>query len=146
MGIVKKDRNQEIIARYIGGATIAILSDDFAVTRQRVQQILKRSGIQMRRRGKPRKARIQIECHGCGKSFDSLTTNRTFCSRKCAYRALRRYQTPKERAAAARAKKAAARERARRYYHEVFKARRNWKSIVRQRNLKSRTRDEYVRT
>lgn len=134
MGIEKSGRNERIIVAYNNGATIAMLSEELGVTRQRIQQILKRSNVTMRRRGKPRKERFSIDCRQCGKNFESLVETRVFCSRRCTHLSIRKYRTPKEKRAAKKAKMVAARERANRYYYEVFKKRSDWRNIVRERN------------
>lgn len=136
----KGKRNDELIKGYEKGGTIAELSLKFGISRQRVHQILKREKVDMRGRGKPRKDRFTLMCEECGKSFESLTKQRRYCSRKCSHRGLRKYKTRSERAAARKEKRLRAKERANRYYHEVFKKNPQWREIVRGRNMKGRVK------
>ena len=138
MGPKNGKRNDEIIKNYNNGGTIAGLSLKFGISRQRVHQILKKAGVKMRGRGKPRKERLELKCKHCGKKYESIVKTRTFCSRRCASLGMRKYRTPAERIRAKRERRVRARERASRHYHEVFKKNPQWREIVRIRNLRLR--------
>lgn len=135
----KGKRNDEILKGYKRGGTIAGLSVKFGISRQRIHQILKRSGAEMRGRGKPRKTRLKLTCKECGKPFETISRSRKYCTRKCAHRGLRKYKSRTERARARRELRKKARERANKYYHDVFKKNPMWREIVRMRNDRVRS-------
>jgi DNA-binding transcriptional regulator GbsR (MarR family) len=137
MSIKKVTDVNGILVMYAQGQTIFEISTKVGLSRQRVHQILKREGAQMRRRGKPKGEIREFVCKTCDKKFFSTVT-RVFCSQKCTRGYFSKKVSPKERAEREEKKKESARSRAKKYYHEVFKKRSDWKSVVRERNIKNK--------
>ncbi len=116
--------SQSEIARRLGG-----------ITRQRVQQIERKLKLGPRRDPKLRKT-YEVTCKNCEKVFTSSVDGRLYCSRACFFAKQHLRLTPEQRLKSAARSKLKNRQRARDYYHNVFKKRQDWRKIVRQRNAK----------
>jgi transcriptional regulator with XRE-family HTH domain len=100
------------------------------VSRQRVQQLEKTLGLSSRRGNRIVET---IMCSFCGERFTGVR-GRLFCSRICFGRSRKVKRSEEELEQLIELRRTRARERSRRYYHQVFKKKKNWKKIVQKRN------------
>ena len=130
-------RNDRIVSLYEDDRlTILEIADKLKMTRQRVHQILKRKKAKMRRRGKRNAPLNKFICKydKCKKEFESRSKSRVYCSRKRSHNAMRKYRTAAEKRKFDEERKKKAAKRASDYYHNVFKKKKDWRKIVRERN------------
>jgi transcriptional regulator with XRE-family HTH domain len=118
-------KSQSEVARLLG------------VSRQRVEQLERRLGLEPRRVKGVYKT-YPTTCKGCGELFYAKTPGRTFCTRPCFFQYRKMFLTPEEKKKRKEEVRIKNRERSRAYYHQVFKRRSDWKDIIRKRNEKSK--------
>lgn len=130
----KTERDSKIRKWFKEGISQEEIGHKLGLTRQRVQQLEQAIGIQ---RGKLRvKKEYSHTCATCSKSFKSNKPERKYCSRECFRKSRIQVLTPKEQAEREELRKQKNREKARNYYHNVFKQRPDWQKIVKERNDK----------
>jgi hypothetical protein len=137
-----KKRDKEIIKKYKKGVdeagcnvTMQTLADEHNVSRQRIEQILRNAGVE--RSGKKKTREITFACQECDKDFRSYQGNRKYCSLKCSHLGRRKYKTKKEIEEHKKRMREYYAEKSHNYYHNIFKKRKDWKDIVRDRNRKN---------
>lgn len=126
-------RELEIIRWRSEGKTQAYIARELGVTRQRVQQIEKKLDLNPRRAPGEYKT-YPFVCETCGKQTESKSAGRKFCSRACFYESRKAKMSKSEREAYLLRRREKNRLRAKYYYHFVFKNKKNWQEIVKQRN------------
>jgi len=104
-----------------GGVREAELARIFGLSRQRVDQILKKQGVTTSRIVRDKV--ILVTCHQCGETFNASTHKRKYCSRECFLSSKRKYVTEEEKLLRDERKKERSRIRANLYYHWVVKRR-----------------------
>lgn len=126
------ERDKQIEAEYEGGSTMQAIADKHGISRQRVEQILRSAGVE---RGRKRRIlEIEYSCLECGKKFTSSQKERKFCSLSCSHEGRKVYKTKEAVASHRKELREYYAEKARDYYHNVFKKKKNWKQIVKERN------------
>lgn len=133
---MKNTSNREalIIKWHSKNLTQTEIADKLGVTRQRVQQLEKRLGLKRDRIKGQNKTELVCSC--CKKKFLSAKSNRKFCSRECFYKSRKVVLTPKEEAKRIEEKLLKNRTKSSWYYHNVFKKKKDWQRIVKERNIK----------
>lgn len=134
----KQKRDREFLTLHGQGLTQQEIADTYRITRQRVQQIEKRLGLQRDRSA----ALHTYACAECKKNFSTASSTRKFCSRECSALGRRVYRTALERAHLQERMKERRRVLAHKYYHEVLKKRADWKRVVNERNRKALLKDK----
>jgi len=126
-------RNKKIVQSYIGGKlTMQLIAKEHGVSRQRIEQILRESGIEKRKRDP--QVEYEYVCGTCGDKFSSLQKNRKYCSLSCSNLGRRKYKTKEERKEYKEKVRLQYAKKSKDYYHNVFKKRSDWKDIVKERN------------
>lgn len=130
----KIERDSKIRKWFKEGVSQEEIGVRLSLTRQRVQQLEQDIGLS---RGKLRvKKEYSHKCDTCNKKFTSNKQVRKFCSRECFRLSRIQKLTPAELKAKEEERKQKNREKARSYYHNVFKKRKDWQQIVKERNDK----------
>lgn len=133
--LINEATRERLVSLYQSGETIADLAQKIDRSRQRVQQILKEEGVELRPRGRSRVVeRFTRTCVVCSCEFISRDPDANFCTGACA-RQYKLLHTDFDAVRAARREKE--RVRAYNYYHNVFKKRKDWQEKVHERNQKS---------
>lgn len=127
-------RDSQLVKWHSKGLTQTDIAEKIGVTRQRVQQLEKRLGLT--REHTKGITKFSLTCETCRNEFLSSKNNRKFCCRDCFYASRKITLTPKEEEARLLAKRKRNQEKASHYYHNVFKKRKDWRKIVKERNLK----------
>jgi transcriptional regulator with XRE-family HTH domain len=131
-------REEEIKKARLGKITQQETADKLGITRQRVQQIERKIGLGPRRiPGVP--TLHSAICESCFTKFETKTKNRKFCSRECFFKSKLSLLPPELREEKKQLKKEKNRIRAFNYYHDVFKAKPEWREIVKKRNKSCHT-------
>lgn len=121
------------------GKTQQQIADLLSITRQRVQQLERKLKLPARERYPGRSAR-EHKCKECGMQFKNYRDDSVYCSIKCSALGRRIYKTAEERRRAVEKHKTRMRQRAKKFYHNVFKKNPQWKEIVRARNKNAAAR------
>lgn len=130
----KTERDSKIRKWFKEGVSQEEIGVRLGLTRQRVQQLEQDIGLS---RGKLRvKKEYSHKCETCKTPFKSNKPNRKFCSRECFRLSRIQKLSPKEKAEREDERKRKNREKAKHYYHNVFKKRNDWQKIVKERNQK----------
>ena len=130
----KKDRDGKIRKWFKEGVAQAEIGSRLDLTRQRVQQIENSLGLS---RGDLRvKKEYTATCHTCKKKFTDTKPDRKYCSRECFRKSRIKTLTPAEQIERDTVRKRKNREKAKGYYHNVFKKRKDWQKLVKERNEK----------
>lgn len=137
----KRDRS---VVRWHETLTQTQIAERLGVTRQRVQQIEKRLGLEPRRSPGNKKT-YPFKCDHCKKRSESRLADRIFCSRECFFASRKIVLTPDQEEKRLEARRKRNRLRSRNYYHNVFKNRPDWKTVVRNRNKKYGKRNHISR-
>lgn len=120
-----------VLAWWKQGLTQAAMAERLGITRQRVQQIERRLGLD-RRHVPGERTQYIFKCMTCRKESSSLVNGRKYCSRSCFVDSRRKIVSVEEQEIRRKKNRA----RAHSYYHDVFKKRKDWRQIVRERNLR----------
>lgn len=129
-----KKRDNDIVNEYKNSnKTMQEIADENNITRQRVDQILKRNGVENKFR--TRKPETFI-CQECGEKFTHINRDRKFCSKKCVYLNKRKYKTKEQIEKHIEDRRIENARRYNFYYHNIFKKRENWRKIISERNKK----------
>ena len=137
MVIDREKRNNTIRKLHESGKTQRQIADVVGITFQRVQQIERELGLGKRRRNYKV---YTFTCGQCGTEFTSKMANRKYCSQRCFFSVRTKYKTTEEREEYVRRRKDMLRKRSREYYHKVFKSRSDWKQVLRERNMKRKSK------
>jgi len=127
------ERDKKIVEECLGGAPMVSLAKRHGLTRQRIEQIVKNSGVTV-----PKRQRSVLmfshTCNNCEKVFESTQSNRKYCCVECGHLGRRVYKTEEERRKRDEEKRRKYAQRSLHYYHNVFKKKPNWRQIVKERN------------
>lgn len=129
-------RNQKIVKLHAEGKTQQEIADALGITRQRVQQI--EFDLDIRRKREPNLG-FQLVCQYSGKKFWTKNKSQKYASREYFYLARRKYKTQKEIEEQKERRRERNRAKASWYYHNVIKARPDFKELIRERNQKYAT-------
>lgn len=121
------------------GKTQQQIADLLSITRQRVQQLERKLKLPPRERYPGRSAR-EHKCKECSMPFKNYRDDSVYCSVKCSAIGRRIYKTAEARRRAAEKHHIRMRQRAKKFYYEVFKKNPRWKEIVKARNQKAAKR------
>ncbi len=133
MTVKNKERDNFVLNSWKKHVPQVEVAKVLGVTRQRVQQIERRLGLGSRREQIEIK-RYESTCGVCKKQVFAKAKQRKFCSRACYYVSKQRLLTDKEREEKLQQKRLRDRNRSKKYYHEVFKKKPNWRALVKDRN------------
>lgn len=130
----KTERDSKVKNWFKEGVSQTEIGERLGLTRQRVQQLEHALGLS---RGANRsRAEYTHTCHTCGTSFTSSKPHRKYCSRECFRQSRIKQYSAEELAQREAERKRKNREKARHYYHNVFKQRPDWQDVVKERNKK----------
>ncbi len=129
----EKTKRAYILLSRVEELTQKQIAEKLGVSRQRIQQLEKK--YQMPPRRDPlNPIRHSITCKKCSKVFLSTNKHRVYCSRDCFIKAQKERWSPEEIIERMKRKKESNKIRAKKYYHEVFKKKKDWQKIVKMRN------------
>lgn len=126
-------RDEKIRAWRSKRVSQAVMASRLGITRQRVQQIESRLRLGPRRLPGARRLH-QAKCAYCGALFSVRVPGRKFCSRACFFASRKVTRSKAEQRKFDERRSARNRLRSKHYYHNVFKNRKNWRAIVKDRN------------
>jgi len=130
----RTERDVNVRKWFKAGVAQAVIGKRLGLTRQRIQQIENELGLS---RGDLRfKKEYSAVCSTCKKTFKDTKPNRKYCSRECFRLSRIKSFTPEEEAQREQIRKKKNRAKAKHYYHNVFKQRKDWKKVVKERNEK----------
>jgi hypothetical protein len=127
-------RNESIVSLYKDGQTMQDIADTYKISRQRVEQVLRANGVPRVGSGRRAVKAMGFICKECGAAFESTLQGRKYCSVECSQLGRRKYRTDEERAVRREELKEYYSRKSREYYQEVFKKKKNWREILRERN------------
>ncbi len=82
---VNRERNAEMIRRYMAGEDLAPIGRDYGISRERVRQIAKRAGAWRKRTYRETAPRVGVTCPRCqGKRRQLASSRVVYCSMLCA--------------------------------------------------------------
>lgn len=130
----KEARNLKIQKWMDEGLSQASIAGKLHITRQRVQQI--ESSLGLSRERIYIKNSFNIKCGTCKNKFTTNKKDRKYCSRECFCKSRVKHRTKTEQITFDLEKKEKNKIKAKNYYHNIFKKKKDWKSIVQERNKK----------
>lgn len=137
MKINTSNRDSKIVKEYLKGkVTMQSIADSEGISRQRVEQILRKNNVPKR----PLKQKIILSyiCSECKKNFKTENVGRKYCSSKCSALGRRKYKTPEQIAKHKEELRIKNAKKANFFYHNIFKKRENWRDIVKDRNNRNK--------
>lgn len=127
-------RNENIVSLYKDGQTMQGIADIYKISRQRVEQVLRANSVPRVGSGRRAVETILYTCKECGDTFESNLRDRKYCSIECSQLGRRKYKTEEERASRKQELKEYYSRKSKEYYQGVFKKKKNWREILKERN------------